>query len=421
MLIACPNCSQQFVKPNVAAGCAASCPSCHSPVTIPGGTGAVPVHNPGANQSGANVPAIVLGIISALIGAFALLFCWIPFLGMLVIPFAVIGAGIGSIGLIAVIFTRGKGLGMPLVGTCLCALSILISVLFTGATVSAIDEAIEESERNAAIEISDSNGSVLERGEPVSKAVPEAPRAKKKATANAENSSNMGEVLMELQTYAHRSRKKAFPSTLEELELIDVAGKKSKILFMQCEDGKLRPWVYVAGVVPQKDVERIVLHSPKAEAGERMVGLSDGSVRTMPEAAFQVMLEKQVTANESEAAESDPAESDLAESEPVKGEPAEGEPAEGEPAEGEPAEGEPAEGEPAEGEPAEDSETPEKAPLAGVWTNKSGKEIEATLLGVEGDKAVLRMANGKTYRYPIESLDAESQKRVRELAAARED
>ena len=190
MLIACPSCSQQFVRPNVAAGFAASCPSCHSPVTIPGGTDAVPVHNPGASQSGANVPAIVLGIISALIGAFALLFCWIPFLGILVIPFAVIGAGIGSIGLIAVIFTRGKGLGMPLVGMCLCALSILISVLFTGATVSAIDEAME-SERNAAIEIADSNGSVLERGESVSKAVPEVPRAKEKATANAENSNNM--------------------------------------------------------------------------------------------------------------------------------------------------------------------------------------------------------------------------------------
>ncbi|HAT19528.1 MAG TPA: hypothetical protein DCS85_05165, partial [Verrucomicrobiales bacterium] len=75
----------------------------------------------------------------------------------------------------------------------------------------------------------------------------------------------------------------------------------------------------------------------------------------------------------------------------------------------------------AEVEPAEDSESPTKGSLAGVWTNKSGKKIEATLLEVKGDKAVLRMANGKTYSYPIASLDAESQKRVREFAAATED
>ena len=56
-----------------------------------------------------------------------------------------------------------------------------------------------------------------------------------------------------------------------------------------------------------------------------------------------------------------------------------------------------------------------------MWTNKSGKKIEATLLEVKGDKAVLKMANGKTYSYPIANLDAESQKRVREFAAATEE
>jgi len=209
----------------------------------------------------------------------------------------------------------------------------------------------------------------------------------------------MTEVLQALQTYAHRSRKKAFPATLEELELRDVTGKRSKILFMQCEDGELRPWVYVPGVVPQKDAEKIVLHSPKAEAGERIVGLSDGEVRTMPEAVFQAMLEKQAAATETESEQEARPAAPVAKRD----------------------EAEPAEAEPAEVEPAEDSESPTKESLAGVWTNKSGKKIEATLLEVKGDKAVLRMANGKTYSYPIASLDAESQKRVREFAAATED
>tara|TARA_B100001057_G_scaffold487998_1_gene571607 strand:+ start:3357 stop:3908 length:552 start_codon:yes stop_codon:yes gene_type:complete len=63
-----------------------------------------------------------------------------------------------------------------------------------------------------------------------------------------------------------------------------------------------------------------------------------------------------------------------------------------------------------------ESVTPGKGPLEGVWTNKSGKKIKAALLGVEEDKAILRLANGKTYKYPIASLDAESQRRVKEFA-----
>ena len=57
-----------------------------------------------------------------------------------------------------------------------------------------------------------------------------------------------------------------------------------------------------------------------------------------------------------------------------------------------------------------------KEPLEGVWTNKAGKKIKAALLRVEGDKAVLKLANGKIYKYPIGNLDAESKRKVREFA-----
>lgn len=53
-------------------------------------------------------------------------------------------------------------------------------------------------------------------------------------------------------------------------------------------------------------------------------------------------------------------------------------------------------------------------PLPGVWTNKAGKEIKATLLKVEGDRAVLKMESGKIYKYPIANLSEESQAKVRE-------
>jgi len=42
------------------------------------------------------------------------------------------------------------------------------------------------------------------------------------------------------------------------------------------------------------------------------------------------------------------------------------------------------------------------------WTNREGKSIIATLLKVEGDVAVLRLANGTVHRYPVANLSDES-------------
>lgn len=55
-------------------------------------------------------------------------------------------------------------------------------------------------------------------------------------------------------------------------------------------------------------------------------------------------------------------------------------------------------------------------PVDGDWTNKSGKTIRATLVRVDGDKAILRM-NGKDYPYPMNDLDAASRARVEAFAA----
>ncbi len=55
-------------------------------------------------------------------------------------------------------------------------------------------------------------------------------------------------------------------------------------------------------------------------------------------------------------------------------------------------------------------------PLKGSWTNREGKTIEATLLRVEGDKAVLQMSNAQIYKYPISDLSDQSQEIVRKFA-----
>ncbi|MEM9282200.1 MAG: c-type cytochrome domain-containing protein [Verrucomicrobiota bacterium] len=42
------------------------------------------------------------------------------------------------------------------------------------------------------------------------------------------------------------------------------------------------------------------------------------------------------------------------------------------------------------------------------WTNLEGKTILATLMGIEGDVALLKMSNGQVYRYPIAKLSDDS-------------
>tara|TARA_R110002096_G_scaffold305388_13_gene500274 strand:- start:117 stop:710 length:594 start_codon:yes stop_codon:yes gene_type:complete len=66
---------------------------------------------------------------------------------------------------------------------------------------------------------------------------------------------------------------------------------------------------------------------------------------------------------------------------------------------------------------AEKPQRPE--PIEGAWTNREGKVINATLMRVDGDKAVLQM-NGKEFPYPISSLSDEGQAIVREFGAASE-
>ena len=136
MLVVCPSCSQQFVHPNAVAGSVASCPHCQATVTIPSANQPIPVSNTLGSKSKTSVPALVLGIISVMLGTLALLCCWIPFVGILVIPFTVIGVALGVVGLMIGLITRRKAFGMPITGIVLCVISAVIPILITGALMS---------------------------------------------------------------------------------------------------------------------------------------------------------------------------------------------------------------------------------------------------------------------------------------------
>lgn len=49
------------------------------------------------------------------------------------------------------------------------------------------------------------------------------------------------------------------------------------------------------------------------------------------------------------------------------------------------------------------------------WKNTEGKEIQAELSGVEDDKAVFVLKNGKTVKYPLAKLDEDANKRIAEF------
>jgi hypothetical protein len=84
-----------------------------------------------------------LGVASLVLGIVAFLLCWIPFIGILTIPIAALGALFGGIGFVVALVRRGSGIGYPIAGGVICGLALMIGVGqvgVIGATVSAIDE-----------------------------------------------------------------------------------------------------------------------------------------------------------------------------------------------------------------------------------------------------------------------------------------
>ncbi len=91
----------------------------------------------GRSTSGLGVAALVLGIIAALI-------CWIPFIGLLGTPLAILGLVFGIIGLLIALIGRKAGLGMPISGSIVCVVALIIAIASTGAATVAVTEALDE-------------------------------------------------------------------------------------------------------------------------------------------------------------------------------------------------------------------------------------------------------------------------------------
>ncbi|MEX2579823.1 MAG: c-type cytochrome domain-containing protein [Verrucomicrobiales bacterium] len=68
----------------------------------------------------------------------------------------------------------------------------------------------------------------------------------------------------------------------------------------------------------------------------------------------------------------------------------------------------PGRGDPGYVETGEPAGEPDSKPEPRQWTNREGKSITATLVGVEGEEALLRTSNGTVHRYPVAKLSEAS-------------
>lgn len=87
-----------------------------------------------------NTAASLMGGLAILMGILALVFSWIPFLGIVAIPFGAIGGLLALIGFIVSACHGFKSWVLPVIGAFLCLCAIFVCVIFTGLASSALSD-----------------------------------------------------------------------------------------------------------------------------------------------------------------------------------------------------------------------------------------------------------------------------------------
>lgn len=102
-----------------------------------------------------NTISLTLGLIALITGVLCLFVGWMPYVGVIALPFATIGCLLALIGFIAAVCKQGKGIAMPLVGGIVCVAAFLFPLFVSGSTTYLINESVKsvkaEGERKASI------------------------------------------------------------------------------------------------------------------------------------------------------------------------------------------------------------------------------------------------------------------------------
>jgi|SRR5208282_1340648 len=155
-------CSCQFCNGHIAfdaamAGQVAACPHCgmETKLFIPNVAKASPSKPPQNVSVEIKRGVSPLGVASLVLGIIACVFCWIPLLGLLVIPLALIGVLLAVVGIIMAGINIKTGFAFPISGVITCLLSIILAIAISGGTAALIQKAKKESD--AASEKSESD------------------------------------------------------------------------------------------------------------------------------------------------------------------------------------------------------------------------------------------------------------------------
>lgn len=168
ILFNCPHCGKPLRVKMEAAGKRGRCPGCNGEMQAPGPAPQPPVDS--LNQLAADVtdqPAFApqvghvrqkrahaaahggkapsgLGIASLVLGALAAIICWVPLIGILGIPGAVMGLVLGIVGILVASIGGKSGIGLPVAGAAICVFALIMAMASTGVGVAAIGGAARE-------------------------------------------------------------------------------------------------------------------------------------------------------------------------------------------------------------------------------------------------------------------------------------
>jgi len=164
----CPNCGFAMADRPDLAGMTFACPQCNGPFTVPAPMAfphsqvpqhamqepfAISPHRVSAPHTTVhvNVPKQnhnSLGTASVILGVVSLFFCWMPIFGL---PLAALGTLLGMIGVLVSVFRGGAGLGMPIAGTAISGLVLVIAGYFWGAVVLGIAKVAEDMDKQGRV------------------------------------------------------------------------------------------------------------------------------------------------------------------------------------------------------------------------------------------------------------------------------
>ena len=181
----CLKCKSDMDAPDSQSGQAEICPNCGHPSVVPQHVQPVLIEPqpPQTPQSVTSQPAVPqvqqqnihihqaitpvekktngLGVAALVMGILAAITCWIPFIGILGIPLAVIGCIFGGIGLLLALIGRKTSATMPISGLIVCIVSIFITVSITGSTAVVTDKLRKARENAIAGDIPDRKTQII--------------------------------------------------------------------------------------------------------------------------------------------------------------------------------------------------------------------------------------------------------------------